>query len=243
MSPAENLLDISHLTRTVTKNGKPATIVDDFSFSFERGRIYTLLGPSGAGKSSLLRLVNRLDEASGGTILFHGKSTLDYSPCELRCKIGYLFQTPYLFEGTVRDNILYGCHKVSDEQVQALAASAHVAQEQIDESVENLSVGEKQRVALARLLATSPEIILLDEPTSALDPTHAQAIEDLIAEIVARQGITALMVTHHPEQALRMGGETLLLVKGKLVESGPSEDIVRNPRTELGRLYKEKKLK
>lgn len=219
------------------------TILDSFSFSFKRGRIYTIIGPSGAGKSSLLRLLNRLDEPTDGEILFGGKNTREYSPCPLRRLIGYLFQTPYLFPKTVRDNFLYADSKLPSEVVERLAEQVQIPSSMIDRGVETLSIGEKQRVALARLLATDPEVVLLDEPTSALDPSYTESIEKLVKDIISRRTLTVIMVTHHPEQALRMGGETILMVAGRLVESGPCEKVITDPQSEAGRLYKAKQLK
>ena len=237
------ILQTKDLTRTIEANGKPKTVVDNVSFAFHPGRIYTIIGPSGAGKSSLLRLLNRLDEPSSGDVYFRDKPHCDYAPFDLRKNIGYLFQTPYLFPGTVRDNLLYAESSLTDEQVRDLVEQTHIKAEFIDNDTTNLSVGEKQRVALARLLALQPEIILLDEPTSALDPTHTEAIEELIREIVAARGTTVIMVSHNPEQAVRMGGEGLLMVDGKLVETGPVNDLVNQPQTELGRKYRARQLK
>jgi putative ABC transport system ATP-binding protein len=113
----------------------------------------------------------------------------------------------------------------------------------IDRDVETLSIGEKQRVALARLLATNPEVVLLDEPTSALDPSYTESIENLVKTIVRQMSLTVIMVTHNPQQALRIGGETILMVAGRLVESGPCERVIKDPQTEEGYLYKAKRLK
>lgn len=232
------ILETSGLTR---KNSKQ-TIVDDFTFGFARFDIYTVLGPSGAGKSSLLRLLNRLDEPSAGEVIFNGKKYNEYTPCQLRRKIGYLFQTPYLFPGTVRDNLLYGEKDLAESHMIELLEQVMLAAIFLDKDTENLSIGEKQRVALARLLAIKPDILLLDEPTSALDPTNTEAIESMVKNIVEQKVLTAIMVTHNPEQALRMGGQALLLVRGKLIETGRSEEIINFPKTELGKLYKAKKL-
>ena len=112
----------------------------------------------------------------------------------------------------------------------------------LDLPVDNLSVGEMQRVALARLLASEPEVALLDEPTSALDPGNTDAVEKLIRDIVDKRGLTVVMVSHDPEQVLRMKGEALLMVAGKLVESGPCEQVVNEPQTKLGRQYRDREL-
>lgn len=236
------IMDVILETANLTRKISDKTIVDDFTFAFERHGIYNILGPSGAGKSSLLRLFNRLDEPSSGTMIFNGKPQCDYTPCQLRRNISYLFQTPYLFPGTVRANLLYGEKNLSDEMMRDLLKQVRLKTDYLDVDSENLSIGEKQRVAIARLLAIKPDILLLDEPTSALDPANTEAIELLIREIVARKALTVIMVTHNPEQASRMGGRALLLVKGKLIEHGPAGEVVNSPRTELGKQYKAKEL-
>ncbi len=219
------------------------SVVDHFSFSFVKGCLYTVIGPSGAGKSSLLRLLNRLDEPTDGEILFGGKNIREYGPCQLRRLIGCLFQTPYLFPKTVRDNFLYADNKLPSEAVDRLAEQVQIPSSMIDRDVETLSIGEKQRVALARLLATNPEVVLLDEPTSALDPSYTESIENLVKNIISHRTLTVIMVTHNPEQAFRVGGETILMVAGRLVESGPCERVIKDPQTEEGHLYKAKRLK
>jgi putative ABC transport system ATP-binding protein len=226
----------------VSRRVNSKQILQDISFEFKRGSLYTILGPSGAGKSSFLRLLNRLDEPTGGEVLFDGKPHCDYDPGFLRRKIGYLFQSAYLFPGTVRDNVLYANPAVTQEEMEALLSRSAMSPTMADSPVDNLSGGEAQRVALARMLATEPEVVLLDEPTSALDPTATSIIEKSIKRLVHEDGLAVLMVTHNPEQALRMGGETLLLVDGRLVEHGPSEKVINDPSSVEGRRYRDKEL-
>lgn len=242
MSDSSCHLTLENLTRRVAVNGSARAIVENVSFCFERGLIYNILGPSGAGKSSLLRLINRLDDATGGRVLFEGKDTTTIAPCELRLRIGYLFQSPHLFEGTVADNIRYAHRDLSRGELLTVAAQVQIDREMLDNPVDNLSIGEKQRVALARLLATDPPVALLDEPTSALDPTRTEAIERTIKDVVARRRLTVLMVSHDPAQALRMGGQALLMVKGRLMEHGDVEQVVKEPKSDDGRRYRDRDL-
>jgi len=237
------ILETRRISRAVQDGSQTKTVIDHFSFSFKKGNIYTIIGPSGAGKSSLLRLLNRLDEPTEGDILFHNQNIKEHSPCRLRREIGYLFQTPYLFPKTVKDNLLYADSKLPADVIQRLTEQVQVPLSWIDRAVDTLSIGERQRVALARLLATNPEVVLLDEPTSALDPSYTESIENLVRSIVQQTSLTVIMVTHNPEQALRIGGETILLVAGRLVESGPCERVINNPQTEAGHLYKMRQLK
>ncbi len=212
-------------------------MVDDVSFTFEAGRLYVIVGPSGAGKSSLLRLLNRMDEPTGGEILFNGEDYHAVEPWELRRKVGFLFQTPHLFEGTVRDNIRYANREITDERIYGCLERVQLRRDMLDAPTDNLSIGEKQRVALARLLATDPLVALLDEPTSALDPANTEAIERLIKHVADEHGITIIMVSHSPDQVVRLKGEALLMSAGRLIEHGPAEELIGNPRSMEGRKY------
>lgn len=236
------LLSLAHLTREVQTDTGSKTIVNDVNFDFYSGRVYSILGPSGAGKSSLLRLLNRLDEPTTGTVEFKGQDYRNLPPGRVRCSIGYLFQTPYLFPGTMAENVRYARPNLTDMEVCDLLALATIKPDRCHERVDKLSLGEKQRVALARLLATNPNAILLDEPTSALDPTYTELIEKAIKQVCEIRSSCVIMVSHNPEQALRMGGDCLLFVNGRIVESGPVEQVVNEPQTELGRKYKSREL-
>ena len=243
MPANEIILEATSLGRVVQTANGPKTIISDFSYTFQRGCVYCILGPSGAGKSSLLRLMNRLDSPTSGRVLFEGTDTSALSPCDLRRRMGYLFQTPYLFEGTATDNLLYANHELTRTQIEDLTAAVHINPDLLSEPVDGLSLGEKQRVALARLLATYPVIALLDEPTSALDPATTLAIENSIKSIVRQTGLSVIMVSHDPSQALRMDDQALLIAGGRLIEWGSADEVINSPKTELGRNYKERKLR
>jgi len=244
MSPCQDstILETRYVTRQVSKNGHILKTVDNVSFVFKRGGVYNIVGPSGAGKSSLLRLLNRLDEPIEGEVLFYDKPLVLYPPTHLRKKVAMLFQTPYLFPGTVRDNLAYCCELRSEEIARSNLIRVGLKSDFIDMDAESLSVGEKQRVAMARSLMLEPEVLLLDEPTSALDPASSKKIEELILSLSADLCLTVIIVTHNPEQALNLGGETLLLVKGQLIEAGETSKLMTEPETELGRKYINKEL-
>lgn len=238
----QNQLELRNLSRTVSANGKSKTIVDNISYTFSCGDIYTIVGPSGAGKSSLLRLLNRLDEPSGGEVFFEGRDYRTYPTGDLRRRIGFLFQSPYLFPETIADNVKFARPEITEDRLRFILSQVGLNKDRLHESVENLSGGEKQRVALARLLAIDPSVLLLDEPTSSLDPTATREIEELVLKIAAQKCFTVLMVTHEPRQALRMAGQTLLLVKGRLIEAGPTEQVINNPGSDEGRRYRDREL-
>jgi len=237
------ILQIENLTKTVVQNSRPKNIVSDFTFTFHNPGIYNILGPSGAGKSSLLRLFCRLDEPTGGLITFRGDDYRNHHPGDLRKQIGYLFQTPHLFPGTVKENFLFALPGIENDKINMLLQKTGLNPDIAGEDTENLSVGERQRVCIARLLALGPLVVLLDEPTSAIDPANKYLIEEVIRKLYTDNNITVIMVSHDPQQALRMSGKTLLIVDGRLAECGDSQQLINEPRTELGRLYKDMKLR
>jgi len=239
---ARAILETRRLGRTISRSESDQAVVDDFTFSFETSKVYSVLGPSGAGKSSLLRLLNRLDEPTSGEVVFDGQNYREIDPCTLRRQIGYLFQVPYMFTGTIGDNLRLADPELTDEQIEDQLQTVSLASLKPNHDVANLSVGEKQRVALARLLATNPKVVLLDEPTAALDPTHTENIEALIKHIAEEHQLAVIFVSHDPNQARRLGGEGLLLVAGRLVEHGPVVQLVDNPQTEIGQRYRNREL-
>jgi len=234
------ILRAEDLVRTVPAGNGSKTIIDRFSFGFQECRIYTLAGPSGSGKTSLLRLFNRLDEKSGGEIFYHGKPVETYPVPQLRRKISLTFQIPHMFPGTVASNITYCCPpgaKDNHGRMRDLLTKVGLTEDFAGRDSESLSVGQKQRVALARSLALDPEILLLDEPTSALDLSAARTIEELIKTLNRELRLTIIMVTHNVEQALRLDGISILLVDGRLIEWGESSRFLTSPAQELTRKF------
>jgi len=189
-----------------------------------------VIGPSGSGKSSLLRLLNRLDEPTAGTVYLDGKDYRDIPPRQLRRRIGMVTQTAFLFPGTVADNLRYGPQQqgkdLSEKEIDALLDQVGLTN-QARSDVSHLSGGEAQRVSLARALANSPLVLLLDEPTSALDETAKQEVESLVLRVVRQNVLTCLIVTHDLAQAARLTGRALLLQGGKLARIGPTQEVLR----------------
>jgi putative ABC transport system ATP-binding protein len=233
------ILKAENISRLSKLNNVPKKIISEFSYAFRKEKIYNIMGPSGAGKSSLLRLFNRLDEITEGNILYKGKNLGEFNPCELRGEVGYLLQTPYLFPATVKDNFTYVDSSLTDDAIVSKLAEVGLNSEYLSSNVEVLSVGEKQRIALARLLAIDPRVLLLDEPTSALDERSSSIIVKLIKRKVSEGAITAIIVTHNPRQALDFEGEALLLIEGKLVEHGTVRDLISSPSTDEGKRFLE----
>ena len=219
------MFETKHLYRAVP--GK--VLVNDISLEVQQGEILAVVGPSGAGKSSFLRLLNRLDEPTSGTVLLDGKDYQKIGPRELRRRVGMVMQMAYLFPGTVASNIAFGPQQqhepISLEQIEGLLGGVGLHGYQ-DRNVNNLSGGEAQRVSLARTLANSPEVLLLDEPTSALDYASEREIEELVQSVVHERQLTCVIVTHDMSQAGRIADRTMCVQAGKLVAIGSTKEVL-----------------
>ena len=209
-------IETKNLSRAVVDK----ILISDISVQVRKGEVLAVVGPSGAGKSSFLRLLNRLDEATDGTVLLDGQDYRAIAPRELRRRVGMVMQMAYLFPGTVAANVAFGPLQrhvtMSPEQIALLLDRIGLPGYE-DHDVSTLSGGEAQRVSLARTLANSPEVLLLDEPTSALDEASARGIEELVLNIIRERRMTCVMVTYNMEQATRMAGRTMYLEAAKLV--------------------------
>jgi putative ABC transport system ATP-binding protein len=220
-------LETHHLSRSLVDR----VLVSDVSVQVQPGEVLAVVGPSGAGKSSFLRLLNRLDEPTGGTVRLNGQDYRGMAPRELRRRVGMVMQVAYLFPGTVATNVAFGprqCgQRLVSEQIAALLERVGLPGYQ-ERDVSNLSGGEAQRVSLARTLANAPEVLLLDEPTSALDDVSARGIEDLVLSIIHERRMTCVIVTHNTAQARRIADRTIILEAGRLVTVGPTKEVLRD---------------
>ena len=229
MSPPPNsgvVLRTEHLGQTVHDK----ILIQDANFELQKGEVLAITGPSGSGKTSLLRLLNRLDEPTLGTVFVEGADYRHIEPRELRRKLGMVTQRPYLFPGTVADNLRFGPAQ-RGETLQSGAIEELLAQVGLKDyagrDVANLSGGEAQRVSVARTLANSPLALLLDEPTSALDEAAKLEVESAIQKVVRDQRLTCVMVTHDVAQAVRLASRALVLERGQVVRAGPVGEVLR----------------
>lgn len=209
-------------------------------------RILAIVGPSGCGKSTFLRAMNRMHDRvpnvrMEGTIAFDGQDI--YSPSvdvvDLRRRVGMVFQKPVAFPMNVYDNIAYGprLHGLTHSRAQLdalveqslrLAGLWDEVSDGLRRPAVSLSGGQLQRLAIARALAVSPEVILLDEPTSAIDPIGTARIEETLQRLAG--DYTIVLVTHNLQQAARISDRTAFFLNGELIEEGPTETLFHRPR-------------
>lgn len=215
------------LTRRSEARGEE--ILRGVDLDVPHGVVVGVIGPSGSGKSTLLRALNRLWEPAPGAVLLDGVDICGIDVLALRRKVGMLFQLPAMFDGTVADNVRYGPQlqgkKLTDAEVQSLLSLADLDPALCSKPASELSVGQAQRVALARTLANDPEVLLLDEPTSALDPISTQNIEEAIVRLKKTRGLTTVMVSHSVKQIQRIADLVCLLVAGEVVEVLPPSEL------------------
>jgi putative ABC transport system ATP-binding protein len=219
------ILRTDHLGRVA----EGVAIVNDVSLDVLRGELLGIVGASGSGKSSLLRLLNRLDEPTSGTVYLDEIDYKNIAPRELRRRLGMVTQRPFLFPGTVASNLQFGPQQrgevLPDETIRGLLRQVGM-DGFAERDVANLSGGEQQRVSLARALANQPEMLLLDEPTSALDEDAKLGVEQLIRELATATSRTFILVTHDREQARRICDRVGTMEHGRLVHMGTPREVL-----------------
>jgi len=180
----------------VRVDGDDGPIVSGFSARIPAEGLTAIVGPSGAGKTTLLRLLNRLDDPDGGAVLLDGVDVRSYDVLALRRRVQFVGQVPVTFPGAVADNL----GDLSGDEAAALLGRVGLSPALLTREADRLSVGEAQRMCLARALAIRPGVLALDEPTAALDAASKDEVERLVRSL-ADDGLTVVMVTHDQRQA------------------------------------------
>jgi putative ABC transport system ATP-binding protein len=195
----------------LTRDGRP--VLSGVSLAIPSGST-AVVGPSGAGKSTLLRLLNRLADPDEGVVRFHDTDVRELDPLELRRRVGLVPQLPAPVPGTVADNVSFG-PRLHGEQVdpERPLELAGLDASFAERDALRLSVGEQQRVMLARALALEPEVLLLDEPTASLDSAATGAVEEALQGL---HGVSLVLVTHDRGQAERLAERTMKLEAGRV---------------------------
>ncbi|VBB07589.1 abc transporter [Lucifera butyrica] len=211
----------------LTKNGQD--LLQHVSFTVEQGEFVGIAGPSGSGKTSLLRIMNLLHSPTEGIVMYKGKNITSYDPVQLRREVGYVLQKPYLFEGTVRDNLEYPYliwkQKPDEEEITAYLERVNLTAGILKKRGSELSGGEQQRVAFVRSLLAKPEVLLLDEISAALDEENTLVLEQLIRTEHEDRNTTVLFVSHNTGQLRRLARKIIYIEKGQVIFSGPAEEF------------------
>ncbi|MCZ2128190.1 MAG: phosphate ABC transporter ATP-binding protein PstB [Anaerolineales bacterium] len=222
----------------------------DINLEIQPQKITALIGPSGCGKSTFLRCLNRMNDTIAGTHVA-GKILLDgediYAPAmdvvTLRQRVGMVFQKPNPFPQSIFDNVAFGprvmgmdvnLNDVVEESLKAAALWDDV-KDNLKSDALSLSLGQQQRLCIARVLAMRPEVILMDESTSALDPIATLRVEELMMTL--KEKYTIVIVTHNMQQAARVSDDTGFFWMGSLVEFAPTNEMFTVPKEELTEAY------
>jgi len=231
-----------------------AHILKNVNIEIPDKKITCIIGPSGCGKSTLLKTFNRLiDDTEGiryeGSILVDDTDIFDKKTeiTDIRKKMGLLSQRPCPLPMSIYDNIAFGCkmhgernrkklNQIVEQQLKAVGLWEEV-KNRLNAPASKLSIGQQQRLCLARGLAVEPEFILADEATSALDPISSKHIEELFVKL--KQDYTIILVTHTLRQALRIADHVIFMYLGEVIEAGPADEVFNNPKQELTQKYLE----
>jgi phosphate transport system ATP-binding protein len=224
--------------------------LSQINIEIEPRKVTALIGPSGCGKSTFLRCLNRMNDTITGTrvdgkILLDGKDIYDedMDVVALRQRVGMVFQKPNPFPQPIYDNVAFGprvmgmdvkMDEVVERSLKAAALWDEVKNDLRSDAL-GLSLGQQQRLCIARVIAVQPEVILMDESTSALDPIATLRIEELIAEL--KKDYTIVIVTHNMQQAARVSDYTGLFWLGELVEFSETQEMFTKPKQELTEAY------
>ena len=208
-------------------------MLEHFSLRVPQGTNVAIVGETGAGKSTLVNLVCRFFEPTGGRVLIDGRDARERSQLWLHSHIGYVLQTPHLFSGTVRENLLYGNPDAGEEEIlralQRVSADGIVAQmdagldSEVGEGGDRLSTGEKQLISFARALLADPKILILDEATASIDTMTEQKIQNAIGEVIA--GRTSFVIAHRLS-TVRHADVILVVSDGRIIERGTHDALM-----------------
>lgn len=228
----ETCFELSDVVFEYDTDRNPIRAVDEVSMTIRHGEALAIVGHNGSGKTTLAKHLNGLHEPQSGTVRYDGREVGDYSMSGIGRDVGYVFQNPdhQIFSDTVREEVAYGPENFGlegdelDQQVQSAIES--VGLDELEESDPfTLSKGQRQRVALAGILATSPEVIVFDEPTTGLDATQQRQFMDLVGKLNREDGVTIVMITHSMDTVARYVPRTAVMRDGEIVYDGSTREL------------------
>jgi len=244
------IIQIETKALNVTIHNNP--VLKNIDIAIPAKQLTAIIGPSGCGKTTLLKSFNRLLEIQdnikiNGEIIVDGTNIMSsgLNVPDIRKKMGLISQKPYPLPMSIFENVAYGLRIHHDKNAKELAEAVQnclqevglwsEVKDRLHDPASRLSVGQQQRLCLARAIAVQPEVILCDEPTSALDPIAAQQIEKLLLKL--KKDFTVILVTHTLRQAKRVADYVIFLYFGKVVEQGPAAEFFNNPKSPETKAY------
>jgi putative ABC transport system ATP-binding protein len=224
--------------------GQLQSVLRETTLDVSAGEILAVVGPSGSGKSTLLRLFNRLLEPDSGQILLAGEDVQTISPPTLRARVPLVSQKPFLFTGTVGANLQASARlrrtelpNLNSPSSQELLELCKVDLAWLTRDANKLSLGQQQRICLARALIGPCQALLLDEPTSALDRPTADLLAQTFRQLVRQRNLAIILVSHDLRLTERCADRVALLLDGSVVEAGPSSQLLHHPTTDAARSF------
>jgi ATP-binding cassette subfamily B protein len=218
-------------------------LMTDYSMSVKKGQMVAIVGPTGAGKSTMINLLERFYETTGGTIRLNGADTKSMSQHDLRSHFAMVLQETWLFQGTIMDNLRYGRLDATDDEVIQASQMAHADdfiktltdgyQTVLDQDASNISQGQRQLLTIARAFVADPEILILDEATSSVDTRTERSIQDAMSKLLA--GRTSFVVAHRLS-TIRYADQILVMEQGNIVERGTHDELLKKGG-EYAKLY------
>jgi len=238
--------------KDLTVKTREGVILKNINLDIPKNKIVVLLGPSGCGKTTLLKSLNRLTDLHkelkvSGQIIIDGQDIMraGQNLASMRQKMGLLSQRPFPLPASIYKNVAYGLKLKGIRSKRLIAHSVETnlkrvglwneVKDRLKSPATSLSIGQQQRLCLARGLAVKPTIILADEPTSALDPISTKIIENLFKEL--KKHYTIILVTHVLRQALRLADHVVFMYYGEIIEQGHPDEILKNPKTRILKKY------
>jgi len=219
--------------------GQRQSILQATDLQVGSGEILAVVGPSGSGKSTLLRLFNRLLEPDSGQILLAGQDIRTLPPPVLRTRVPLVAQKPYLFSGTVRSNLQMPARlrrtalpDIDGQDIQQILELCQISPIWLDRDAHKLSIGQQQRVCVARSLVGPCQALLLDEPTSALDRPTAGQLAQTFRQLARQRGLAMILVTHDLRISERCADRVAILLDGAVVEEGSADQVLHHPATD-----------
>lgn len=238
MSENTPMVEFKDVSKTYPKSKTPA--VEHINITIKKGEFCCFIGTSGSGKTTLMRMINRMNSITTGTVSIEGKNVNDFNAVNLRRHIGYVIQNNGLMPHmTIRENIILVPKLLKwpkeklDAKAKELIKLAELPESYLDRYPSELSGGQQQRIGVVRALAANQNLILMDEPFGALDPITRENLQDLVQRLQSKLGKTIVFVTHDMDEALKLATKIVVMNDGHVIQEGAPDDILQHPANDF----------